>query len=517
MDRQKSQASTQITLDDDYNVPDNKPDVLKLLIDKGQINVEEVKTAEGRVNVKGRLCFSVLYLSEKGANSVYSTEGSVPFEEFIHMDGIQSGDSVKISYEQEDLSIALINSRKLSIKAVVTFTTQMSEVVDEETLVEIRSEEPVEYRKKVIDIIETAIDKNDIYRIREIVELPAGLPNIFEVLWESIRIGKLEFRAQEQKLVLQGEMMLFLLYEAEGEEGKNRWYERNIPFSGTVDCQGCDERMLTDIKYEISHIETEVRPDADGEERSLAVDIVLNLNIRLYKEQQLELLADIYGVTKEISTQTKVGKYKGLLVKNEGKCRAEGKLRIKNNGARILQLCHGEGTVIADEIQVIENGLEIEGVLEMQILYVTTDDNLPFYSLKGSIPFRYTLDVPDICQDCMYTIQTGIEQLAVGMVDSEEIEIKATLFMQAVVFCNKEETIITDITVSEPDMDKLKALPGITGYIAKQGDSLWQIGKRYYVPIKQIKETNHLSSDEIHAGDKLLIVKTIENTRNEVV
>ncbi|MBR2401634.1 MAG: LysM peptidoglycan-binding domain-containing protein, partial [Lachnospiraceae bacterium] len=38
-------------------------------------------------------------------------------------------------------------------------------------------------------------------------------------------------------------------------------------------------------------------------------------------------------------------------------------------------------------------------------------------------------------------------------------------------------------------------------------DTLWQIGKKYYVPVERIKELNGLTTDEIMPGDKLLIVK----------
>lgn len=37
MDRPKCRAATQITLDDDYNIPDSMSDVFKLLIDKGNV------------------------------------------------------------------------------------------------------------------------------------------------------------------------------------------------------------------------------------------------------------------------------------------------------------------------------------------------------------------------------------------------------------------------------------------------------------------------------------------------
>ena len=44
-------------------------------------------------------------------------------------------------------------------------------------------------------------------------------------------------------------------------------------------------------------------------------------------------------------------------------------------------------------------------------------------------------------------------------------------------------------------------------YSAGPNDTLWDIGKRYYVTISQLKEVNELVTEEISAGDKILVVK----------
>ena len=69
------------------------------------------------------------------------------------------------------------------------------------------------------------------------------------------------------------------------------------------------------------------------------------------------------------------------------------------------------------------------------------------------------------------------------------------------------QMLISDIKVSELDMSKVSELPGMVVYVVRPEDNLWNIGKRYYVPVERIKEVNELSSDEVRAGDKLLIVK----------
>ena len=58
-------------------------------------------------------------------------------------------------------------------------------------------------------------------------------------------------------------------------------------------------------------------------------------------------------------------------------------------------------------------------------------------------------------------------------------------------------------------MEALQESPGIIGYIAKDEDRLWDIAKENYTTISDIVSTNQLSSEQIKAGDKILIIKTV--------
>ena len=53
--RTKSKASSQVTFDVDYNVPDVKPDIGRMIQNKGEMTVEEVRLNEGHAFLKGKL------------------------------------------------------------------------------------------------------------------------------------------------------------------------------------------------------------------------------------------------------------------------------------------------------------------------------------------------------------------------------------------------------------------------------------------------------------------------------
>ena len=125
-------AQSQITLDDDYNVPDYRPDIVKVLKEKGELHFDEVKAAAGAAWLKGRLVFRVLYRSDQENGKISCLKGEIPFQEKLNMDGVQEYDVIQASGEIEDLTIGVIHSRKISVRAVILLKTEEPQEKEDE-------------------------------------------------------------------------------------------------------------------------------------------------------------------------------------------------------------------------------------------------------------------------------------------------------------------------------------------------------------------------------------------------
>ncbi|MBQ6812101.1 MAG: DUF3794 domain-containing protein, partial [Agathobacter sp.] len=114
-----AKACTQVTLDDDFIVRDNKPDVVHVIYSKGDVFLEDIKVGNQVVWVTGKLRFSTLYLSDDENHRLESISGDIPFQEKLVMDDIDDGAEVSMDISIEDLSVGIINSRKLAIRAIL--------------------------------------------------------------------------------------------------------------------------------------------------------------------------------------------------------------------------------------------------------------------------------------------------------------------------------------------------------------------------------------------------------------
>jgi LysM repeat protein len=175
-----------------------------------------------------------------------------------------------------------------------------------------------------------------------------------------------------------------------------------------------------------------------------------------------------------------------------------------------LQICHASGDIQIDDVVAEGTELQVEGVIEVSILYISEDDRRPMNSIKGIIPFSQIIELKGMKPGSNYEVKPCIDQLSVMMLDSEEIEVKATINLNTIVFDVITEPIITDVVVNDLDLEKLQAMPGIIGYVVKRNDTLWNIAKKYYTTVDNIMMVNELEEDRIKEGDKLIIMKKVD-------
>lgn len=508
--REKGSAVSQITLDDDYNVPDYRQDIVKVLKEKGELRFDEVKAANGAVWVKGSLIFKVLYRSDQQDGKISSLRGEIPFQEKLNIDGLAEYEPVSAKGEIEDLTIGVINSRKLSVRAVVVLKAEAEEELDEELTCGVEDGEEYEQNLVSRGALKLLLSRRDVCRQKSEIVLPSSKPNVREILWRSMELRNVESRLADGNVQVTGEILVSVLYTGEDEGERLQWYETTVPLACAAECGIEDEDCICRITASPVMLELEIKPDYDGEERILVLELSLALDIRVWKEERISLLLDLYSLKKDVTPVKKERKIERLLIKNSAKCRLTERMELMENQEKVLQICACEGSVVLEKKEKGPEGVLAEGIVIVSILYITTDDNMPIGTVREIYPFSQLIEVPDMADNVRVELSSGLEQLSAVMLDQEHIEIKAAVRLDLIAF--EEETVenIEEVKEEALDMEKLQNRPGLIGYIAKEGDNLWMIARENHTTVRDIMETNQLKEEKLSVGDKILIVKQVE-------
>ncbi len=501
MNRQRGTAVSQLTLDDDFIVPDALDDAVQILLSDGEVQIENSRIQGEKVLIRGKLVFRVLYRRESGG--LQAMGGEIPFEETVNVPELSERDYTQIVWNIEDLNITMIHSRKLSAKAVLTLTVRAESRVDAQAAADVETDDAgLQVLKRSVPAATLAVRRKDIYRVREEVSVSAT------ILWQEMRLRDVSVRPLDGKLHLDGELSVFLIYSGEGEHTPVQWLEESIPFSGEVELSEAVEEMIPAVGVRILHAEADKKPDSDGEMREVEVEAVLELDIRLYKEESVELLSDLYSTGCEVVSEQGEVCFDRLLTRNSCKMRVGGSVSFQKP-ERILQICHSSGIVRLDESRPSENGLAIEGVLEVSLLYLTDDDAAPVGAISEVLPFSGTVEAEGIREDCVWQLNLGLEQLGAVMLGGGEAEVKAQLTVELLVFQPMQEEVVTSVQTQPFDLKRWEQQPGIVGYIVQPGDSLWKIAKKFHTTVDQVREMNEIDGEEAGAGARLLLIKEV--------
>ena len=173
----------------------------------------------------------------------------------------------------------------------------------------------------------------------------------------------------------------------------------------------------------------------------------------------------------------------------------------------ILQICHSSGSVQVDSIENAENGVQVEGVLYVSFLYVKANDQIPFDTWSGMVPFSYLIECKDTSPEVKFHISSMLEQLNVGMLGGDEVEIKAVLAFHCFFRKEVKAEMVSKLSLEPIDLKELEKHPSVIGYIVKEGDDLWSLAKRYNTTVEGILEVNQLENDRLKTGERILIFK----------
>lgn len=518
------ESTLQLTLENDINVPDSKPDIESLIKTNGEIHVSGTSAENQRATLKGVLAFRLLYTTGESIQPVHSLHGEIPFEEVVNMDCMTDEDTLWYQVTLEDCQTELINSRKINVRAIVSICCSQEQtlpatigtqiVSDEAVRAEMEHMLPTEHlyqRFKEHSMSQLLSRRKDILRIKEEFTLPKGKPNISNILYYELTPKNFQTKIMEDGIRFIGDIQLFVLYMSETEERNPEYIDVEIPFDNILSCEQCSADMIHHIEFLDTIKEMELKCDEDGENRIIDFEIHFNLKLEFYEDQTLEYLDDAYSTNCTLELTREPVTTDKLLMKNQTVVRISELLHLSDQQPEIREICSTTGHIRIDEKSITEDGIQVEGMVAIEILYFTEDEQHPIALMYGTVPFSQLIEINGIETTDTYKLESNINQINVMMLDHTEAEVKISLSLCAITFRPCTTNMVTGLREAPLDTERLRSIPGLTGYIVQPNDKLWDIAKEYNTTTKEIMTLNQLEQEELTAGMRLLLLKQLED------
>ena len=504
MKRMARNVMHQFVLDEDYNVPDSKNDIEKIVLSEGVVKVNEAKLVENYLRVQGCVEFHILYVAEGFSCAYECLAGKLPFAEMIHVDSA-NGEKLEIKDIHVEVQANLVHSRKVRMKAMVEIELESEQQICEEIPLDFDCNCQIYKKQMPLELLKLQVSKRDTYRIKEEITLPGTKESIGRMLWSDVVSRKMDTRLMVDELQIEGELLVFCFYESPDE--KIDWVEQSIQYQGRIECFDVDDTMYHHLQANLEDVHVEVRADEDGEMRLIGIEGTLQICVAVYEEEKMEVLEDLYSLEKNCVLDKKEIAYEQLILQNHSKCKIMERLMVPELNKEVLQICHSSGAIHVDRMEKCRDGVLVEGVLQICFLYVKTDDRTPFDTWQGVVPFSHFVECGETNTDFQYHISTILEQLSISLQGGDEIEVKAVISFRGFFKRIEKKEFIQSVQMEPLVLEEIEKRPSIVGYTVKADDDLWSLAKRYSTSVDAICEVNETSEEKLQVGDRLLIFK----------
>ncbi|MDD6573407.1 MAG: DUF3794 domain-containing protein [Thermoflexaceae bacterium] len=492
------------TVDEDMNVPEMKGDINKIICSTHEAVIENMKASDRKEAVRGYVEFDILYLNSDNGGLEH-LEGKYPFEETFELEDEKSQVNFRGKAEIEDFSVKIINSRKINIKSLIAISCFGDEISDDEIVTDV-TDGNVLVRKENMVFSQIKADGEDTFRIKEDIELPKNKPNVRNLIWSDMRLKSRETRLLDDGLYIKGDIGIFIIYTPDNDD-ITQWYETAVPFEGKVELSGVSEEMFSMIPLRLQETSVLIKADYDGEERVIGAEGIIKIDIKAYSEEEMPVVWDMYSTANHVDVKSCDKNFQQMIMKNSLKARGYNKYKISDADEKPLQICYAYGDAHLENAAVTEDGMKIEGFVDVTVIYISADDNGPMASFQCQVPFLQEMSMEKQAGTPEYAINLCVDQINASMISGDEVEVRVFVGIEILMMRVMSQKFITEADMTPMTSKELSSFPGIIGYIVSNEETLWDIAKRYKTTVEKIRGVNKITVDNVKRGDKLLITR----------
>ncbi|HML37073.1 MAG TPA: DUF3794 domain-containing protein [Bacillota bacterium] len=529
----KRKEPVRMTIDEDILVPDVKPDLERILAMEGKIRLSERELHTGqaetdRVKITGDIVLQTLYVPEHMVDGepIVSIESKIPFKNEAEVKAGPSSDLV-IAPTVESIDYTVINERKFRVSATVVFGIKEYGSVDVEVFEGVRDEE-VQMLKEKINLTDVAARKTEPMEIKEDLVLKENMPEIRKILTYDANVVENHKQITKEKAVINASVYCNILYLG-AEENPDAMKAEDVaapesePVLVPVFYQGKTEftqfiRLDGDynpseqnpagskVNFNIASSNLTAKEDGNGKRNAFELDMNVDTGLELYKNIEMEVVTDVYHHLKDTQFETDEIGVMSLGGSGVAEISAREIVNVPERYGNVDKVVYISGNISEKRSFIDQTKSIVEGVVTVNLICTSADANKTAFNVTQEIPFRSAMEIPGITPEMTANNDIVLKELWFDKINNKQIEVNAGILVNTAVSSQEKHYLVKNVSFLESPQDS-NTLPGIVLYIAKAGDTIWNVAKRYRTTIDELKKINDLEvGKEIRPGTKLLIV-----------
>ena len=491
------------SIDLDFNLPDYCPDIQKILKCQAYPKIISKNLNEDKLNIEGITIINLIYLDAEKL-TIHSCEHTSPFSASYKLKKPLNTNEFAIfsKPDVEYINCRAITQRRLDIHGAFFVNTEIKVKKEIELTVSV-DDENIEQKLESVNLnnLESITQKE--FTVNETFELEKELLPIESIINSDLKVKIKDYRAITNKLILNCEALLDVLYINNIETGEINSLKHKYEFSQIIDIENLSEEDIFNIDINTITHDINLKSDATGEAGLLTLDSKFLVNIFTFKNKEIKILTDAYSTLYETSINKKETIIDTFLKQINTEYNHEPRIDLNNlDISRITDLRNELSSVYA-----IYDGTNIKftGKYNICILYINLENEISY--LEKVIDFEYLYNLNEDIKELILEPNININSIKYSFNENKSLEISTNINFLCSVHKTQNINLIENILADEEKEITKDKNSSLILYYAQANEKIWDISKKYFIPESLIKEENDLSdSEEIIEAKSMLII-----------
>ncbi len=490
--------------DCDIIVPDTKPDIKSILEVSAKEQINEKSVSRDYITVTGVVNYNILYVSDDEQNSVQYIDYTSPFSRQISAEGAGENVLAKVKGQTVHTEFSVHNSRKLNAKCAIDFEASVYKKDTASIVTSVSDKDVMPHRKKTVNNYNLLSLSEHTVHIDEICQIPDHAPAISEIVKCTMNISEYELKTVANKAVIKGNLALKTLYLSGGELFS---CDNEIPFTHIADVDSIPLDAWSAVDFDIKNQAVSCELDTDATMSQIKVDADICAALSVFEEVGTDYISDIYSPDYEINVSSSDISVLELVDTMSTQCIVNNTIRARE-GDLIQKVYSMDTNAYVENTTVGDNFISVGGIVNADVLYMS--DRGEMKSISQKLPFECNLPTDRKYDKSITKLNAVVDagHSSYSIDGAMGVNVRAVLKVSANLISDKTITVINDIEFDEGAKIDKSNQAGITVYFVQNGDSLWDIAKRYHTTESEISGINKLEDgSSLAIGQQLLIPK----------
>ncbi len=480
-------------VDIDLTLPDYCPDIERILCCTLIPKIYLANVSGDRLNVEGASCVRILYL-DGDSGAIRSYEYSQPFSESMPLKDAPSECAIFTDAKPEYLNCRALSPRKLSLHGAFSLYAKVAAKGDMDYC-EYDGDDDLQVKSEQLELCALSGLCCDSFTVQE--DIPVSGREINALLSYRLTARITEMKAIRDKIMLNAELKLELLYLSGAEKKEAACMSYSLPVSRVIDCDGVDENAVIDGELSVMSCELHLSDDALDGSALLSLDAKLGFSALCYIQKQISVISDAYSTDRDVELSVKPFSCTQNVVCRSYTDIAKTDLSVDDEIGRVLDVrCEK----IASSHMTADGAVKLHTKLCVGILFETAQGETRY--LERDAEFVYQPDC-DGCDEVL-RLKAAVDSLSYRLTDSRRLELRTELCYHLTLCCRRSCSAVKAVS-ADKDAAVREKDGSVILYYTDKGERVWDISKRFSSRPSDIIAENALEGDTVAEGVMLLI------------